>query len=88
MTDLRQTRTEWIMDRLQSRLNPTTLEVIDESPLHAGHAGASPRGESHFRIRIASQCFEGLSRVAQHRLVYETLKMDTGIVHALVIEIL
>ena len=87
MSNSQQTRAEWIADRLQSTLNPTALEVIDESPLHAGHAGAPQSGESHFRIRMSAQCLEGLSRIAQHRLIYETLQMDTGILHALVIEI-
>jgi len=65
------------------------LQVIDESASHAGHAGADGSGRgTHFRVRIASPRFEGLSRVAQHRLVYDSLQrfVDRGL-HALAIEI-
>jgi BolA family transcriptional regulator, general stress-responsive regulator len=74
--------------RLRERLSPTRLEVLDESYQHAGHAGANSSGfGTHFRVRIASQMFTGKSRVARHRLVYDSLKefIDTGL-HALVIE--
>ena len=62
-----------------------SLQVINESHLHAGHAGA---GEgSHFRVQIVGDCMAGLSRVAQHRLVYHALRdlIPQGI-HALAIE--
>jgi BolA family transcriptional regulator, general stress-responsive regulator len=74
--------------RLRERLSPTRLEVLDESYQHAGHAGANDTGfGTHFRVRIASQLFTGKSRVAQHRLVYDSLQdfIDAGL-HALVIE--
>ena len=74
--------------RLRERLAPTRLEVLDESYQHAGHAGANGTGfGTHFRVRIASQLFTGKSRVACHRLVYDSLKefIDSGL-HALVIE--
>jgi BolA protein len=70
-------------------LAPTQLEVLDESAAHAGHAGANGLGYgTHFRVRIASPAFAGLSRVAAHRLVYDALKtfIDDGL-HALAIEI-
>ena len=76
--------------RLQERLQPTTLEVIDESAAHAGHAGANGSGfGTHFRVRIASPFFTDLSRVARHRLVYDALQdfIDQG-VHAIAIETL
>ena len=76
--------------RLRERLQPTALEVIDESALHAGHAGASASGEgSHIRVRLASPVFTGLSRVQRHRLVYDALQdfIDRGL-HALAIELL
>lgn len=63
----------------------TTLEVINESHLHAGHAGA---GEgSHWRVRLVSAALAGLTPVARHRLVYDALRplIDQGI-HALAIE--
>ncbi|GAA4422394.1 BolA family protein [Acidovorax lacteus] len=76
--------------RLLERLQPTTLEVLDESAAHAGHAGANGTGfGTHFRVRIASPLFTSLPRVARHRLVYDALQdfIDRG-VHALAIEIL
>ena len=75
---------------LRLSLQPTQLEVIDESAAHAGHAGANAEGfGTHFRIRIASPVFAGHSRVQQHRLVYDCLQnfIDQGL-HALAIEIL
>ncbi|EJL77787.1 stress-induced morphogen [Polaromonas sp. CF318] len=83
-------RTEDIQQQLQARLQPTRLEVLDESAAHAGHAGANAEGYgSHFRIRIASPLFTGQSRVARHRLVYDALQnfIDQGL-HALAIEII
>ncbi|WP_029463346.1 BolA family protein [Serpentinimonas barnesii] len=74
---------------LEQTLAPHLLEVIDESAAHAGHAGANAQGfGSHFRVRIASERFQGLSRVAAHRLVYDALRpyIDAGL-HALAIEI-
>ena len=76
-----------IRERLTLALEPTSLEVIDESHLHAGHEGARD-GRGHFRIRIASPKFEGLRPIQRHRLVYEALGdlMETDI-HAAAIEI-
>ena len=75
-----------INKRLQVALAPTSLEIIDESHLHAGHEGARD-GRGHFRIKIASPQFEGLRLLERHRLVYAALGdlMDTDI-HALSIE--
>ena len=78
-----------IHQRLTERLQPTALEVIDESALHAGHAGASPSGQgSHMRVRVASPLFTGMGRVQRHRLVYDALQdfIDRG-AHAIAIEI-
>jgi BolA protein len=77
-----------LRQRLQDRLQPEQLEVIDESHQHAGHAGANGSGfGTHFRIRISSSQFVALSRVARHRLVYDALQdfIDQG-VHAIAIE--
>ncbi len=82
-------RAREIEQRLKDRLQPTLLEVLDESAAHAGHAGANAQGfGSHFRVRIASAAFEGKSRVACHRLVYDAMQnfIDQGL-HALAIEI-
>ncbi|GKT26845.1 BolA family protein [Acidovorax sp. SUPP3334] len=76
--------------RLQERLSPSTLEVLDESAAHAGHVGANGTGfGTHFRVRISSPLFTGKPRVAQHRLVYDALQefIDQG-AHALAIEVL
>ena len=76
--------------RLTERLQPTQLEVIDESADHAGHAGASATGQgSHMRVRIASPLLTPLSRVQRHRLVYDSLQdfIDRGL-HALAIEVI
>ncbi len=74
---------------LQQVFTPDTLQVIDESAQHNGHVGANGTGFStHFRVRIASNKFRGLSRVQCHRLVYDSLRLffDAGL-HALAIEI-
>ena len=79
-----------IEQQLRARLEPSRLEVLDESAAHAGHAGANAQGfGSHFRVRIASPAFAGKSRVACHRLVYDAMQnfIDQGL-HALAIEIL
>ena len=81
---------EQIRLRLTERLTPTALEVIDESALHAGHAGASPSGQgSHIRVRVASPLLTGIGRVQRHRLVYDALQdfIDQGL-HALAIELI
>lgn len=81
-----------LRERLQERLSPTQLEVLDESAAHLGHAGQDGTGVgTHFRVRIASPLFEGRPKVARHRLVYDALRdfidRDHG-VHALAIETL
>ena len=72
---------------LRAALQPSVLEVIDESAAHAGHSGANAQGYgTHFRVRIASPLFEGRSRVARHRLVYDSLgPLAAQGVHALAI---
>ena len=74
-----------IQRELQATLQPDLVEVQDDSHLHAGHAGA--REGRHFTVRIVSPRFTGLSRVARHRLVYDSLHslIPRGI-HALAIE--
>jgi BolA protein len=73
---------------LCATLHPSALEVLDESHQHDGHAGANGTGfGTHFRVRIASPLFEGKTRVARHRLVYDALQdfIAQG-VHAIAIE--
>jgi BolA protein len=78
-----------IIDKLTQRFAPTQLEVIDESNRHEGHAGWRKGGETHFRVRIATQQLAGKPRVQQHRAVMDALdtELKAG-VHALVIEII
>ena len=76
--------------RLREVLAPTTLVVVDESHQHEGHACANGTGfGTHFRVRISSLAFDGCSRVARHRIVYDALQdfSDQG-VHALSIDVL
>ena len=79
--------TQRITRKLEIGLNPTQLDVINESHLHAGHAGDDGSGESHFKVEIASELFNGKSRVAQQRLVYKVLHEEMLLIHALSITI-
>ncbi len=75
--------------RLNERLTPTHLVVLDESAAHAGHAGSNGTDfGTHFRVQIASPFFTSKSRVACHRLVYDAVQdfIDQGL-HALAIEV-
>ncbi|MFD1703735.1 BolA family protein [Methylopila henanensis] len=73
--------------KLTQAFAPIRLEVIDESHLHAGHAGARPEGETHFRVRLVSQAFSGVGRVDRHRRVNALLAEElAGPVHALAID--
>ncbi|MDB5623577.1 MAG: BolA family transcriptional regulator [Devosia sp.] len=77
-----------ITAKLADRFSPVFLEVIDESNKHRGHAGWREGGETHFRVRIATRHFDGISRVAQHRAVMEALDAELkSRVHALAIEV-
>jgi BolA protein len=78
---------ETITEKLEAALNPESLEVINESHMHAGHAGSPGTGESHFRVRITSAAFAGKSRLAMHQAVNQTLKEELKTsIHALAIE--
>ncbi len=78
-----------ITTKLTEKFSPTILEVLDESNKHQGHAGWREGGETHFRVRIATSKFDGLSRLAQHRAVFEVLDAELkDRVHALNIEVL
>ncbi len=76
-----------ITARLTEALRPTVLDVVDESHLHAGHAGARPGGETHFRVLVVSPAFAGVSRIERHRMVNALLDTELrGPVHALALE--
>jgi len=73
-----------IDNKLRARFAPARLSIEDESSQHRGHAGYREGGETHFRVEIVSSEFEGKTRVALQRLIYETLKDElAGRVHAL-----
>ena len=72
--------------RIEQALAPDSLEVIDESHLHVGHPGARD-GRGHFRVRIVSDQFVGLPRLARHRRIYRALgTLMQSDIHALSIE--
>ena len=73
---------------LTEALQPAHLEVVDESHLHAGHSGSRAGGETHFRVRVVADAFNGRSRLDRHRMVNDLLAahLAPGGVHALAIE--
>jgi BolA protein len=78
---------ERIRNSLVAGLSPVRLEVIDESGLHAGHAGAVPGKVTHVRVVIEADAFRGKSRIERHRAVNELMKDEIvrGL-HALAID--
>jgi stress-induced morphogen len=74
-----------IDNKLRERFAPSQLTIEDESHKHRGHVGHREAGETHFRVEIVSAAFEGQSRVARQRLIYDALKdeLAPGGVHAL-----
>ena len=65
-----------VASEIRSRLaalEPVSLELVDESAQHAGHAGAAPGGETHWRLSIVSPRFAGQATVARHRMIYQAL---------------
>lgn len=77
-----------IVEKLSQKFAPSHLEVLDESDRHKGHAGSRPGGETHFRVRIASDRFSGKTRLQQHRAIMEVLDAELkGGIHALAIEV-
>lgn len=74
-------------EKLIIGLNPTRLDIVNESELHAGHRSSPGTGESHFRILIVSESFTGKSRVERHRLVNDLLAEElAGRIHALALK--
>lgn len=77
-----------IKEKLEKAFSPSHLEIIDESHLHAGHAGAQHHaaefgsGESHFHVIISSDTLTPLSRIARHRAVMDTLSVEMERIHA------
>lgn len=75
-----------IEEKLKTNLNPTCIEVIDESHLHKGHGGSRPEGETHFRIVIEADKLRNLSHVKKHKLIYKILSDEMKVIHALSID--
>jgi BolA protein len=80
-----------IAAKIEAALQPSSLEVIDESAQHAGHmlhpGGVAPRGETHFRIKVVSSAFAGQSRLVRHRAINALVEAELKDgVHALAIE--
>ena len=84
------TNASGVEHQIRSRLaalRPASLELLDESAAHAGHAGARPEGHTHWRLYIVSPVFEGQSAVARHRLVYAALgELMRHPIHALALQ--
>ena len=82
------TRERRLREKLTTRFAPLELTIVDESHLHAGHAGAAG-GQSHYRVRIVSDAFRGIPPVGRHRLIYAAVEdMLRTDIHALAIEAL
>lgn len=62
-----------MLERLNSALSPTSIDLIDDSEKHRGHGGYNPAGESHFTLNVESFAFAGKSRVERQRMVYAAL---------------
>jgi BolA protein len=87
MTDFFMSVAETIKAKLISALDPTRLDITDDSARHAGHAGVSGGGESHFKVVVVSEVFDGKSRIERHMLVNEALAEELrGPIHMLQIK--
>lgn len=76
-----------IEQKLSQSFEPISLEVINESDQHAGHAGSPGTGESHFRVKITAEVFKGQSRLAIHQMINQCLQEELKTrIHALAIE--
>ncbi len=80
---------EAIQHKLTAAFAPSRLEIQDDSDRHAGHAGATPGGESHFNVLIEAEAFAGASKVVRQRMVYKVLAEElAGQLHALSVKAL
>ncbi|WP_299303349.1 BolA family transcriptional regulator [uncultured Litoreibacter sp.] len=77
-----------IEQNLAAAFSPSVLEVVDDSEAHRGHAGFQEGGESHFNVKIVSEKFSGMSRIARHRAVHAAIGPEIiGRIHALALDI-
>lgn len=80
---------EVIRAKLERAFSPSYLVIEDESAMHAGHAGAAPGGQTHFRVRIVAEAFRGQAKIARQRQVYALLKEEFAAgLHALALQTL
>lgn len=71
---------------LKAKLGAQSVEVVDESPLHAGHEGARSGG-GHYKVTIVSDAFDSKTPMERHRMVYRALESEMGLeIHALALE--
>lgn len=84
-----ETRSTRIERLLRAQFTPSLLEVQDESAHHAGHGGARPGGQTHFHVKMITDSFAGMNKVARHRAVYAVLAGDMvdGGIHALALDL-
>ena len=84
----KETRAARMEAALRAAFEPAELSIRDDSGRHAGHAGARPEGETHFSVRIVSETFSGLNRVARSRAVNTVLASEfTDGLHALSLQL-
>jgi len=77
---------DMITRKLTEAFAPESLDVVDESDQHKGHAGHRPEGETHYRVYIVAEAFRGKSRIDRHRMINAALATElAGGVHALAI---
>ncbi len=72
-----------IEEKLRNALDPTLLEVVNDSCNHKGHSGDDGSGESHFIVSISSDKFSGISKVKCQRMIYDILKEEMQLIHSL-----
>jgi BolA protein len=81
-------RADRIRQALETRFQPALLEITDDSARHAGHAGASPGGETHYSVHLVAAAFAGMNRVARSRAVHEALAVEFAAgLHALALRL-
>lgn len=73
--------------RLTAAFSPETLDIVNDSHRHAGHAGDDGSGESHFRVVIRAAALAPMSRVDRHRAVHRAIGDLTTRIHALALDL-
>ncbi|MAZ77639.1 MAG: BolA family transcriptional regulator [Legionellaceae bacterium] len=81
-------RIKLMREKITAALKPDELEIIDDSPMHIGHAGAQS-GAGHFTIKIKAEALDGLTPVKAHQKIYHALEGMIGPeIHALSIKVI